>query len=312
MRGARRAWRWGAPVLAAAVLLAVPGGAAARGGRETYVAHGGSTTTGRVRATHGFRVKFVETSTRHFKVKVLGHRSETTYTTRGGPYASGRVSARLGRRGRFDLRFVPVGRPRRIAIPRWCKGPPAEWQRGYLAGRYRFRGERDFTEAAGVRVSAARLSWSPLRCHYLDGSPRQEPAPRARLQAWRRGRTSLAFGALLYPRGARPAARQVRFRAEISRRAGRLSIVHEAEVEAPASAITFPGGPQLPEVVTVSPPAPFSGSATFDRTPESTFTWSGDLAVRFPGLDPLRLSGPRFGARVCALQGCVSKEPETE
>jgi hypothetical protein len=76
-------------------------------------------------------------------------------------------------------------------------------------------------------------------------------------------------------------------------------------VAAPERTLLFPGAPHLPEEVAVRPPAPFAGSAEFLRTPESTFTWTGDLAVTFPGLDPIRLTGPRFGVQICVLKGCA-------
>ncbi|HET7508324.1 MAG TPA: hypothetical protein VFJ53_08205, partial [Solirubrobacterales bacterium] len=89
-------------------------------------------------------------------------------------------------------------------------------------------------------------------------------------------------------------------------------ISREVKVGATESTFVFPGGPKLPEEVTVEPPKPFAGSAAFTRTPESTFSWSGDLSVEFPGMNPVRLAGPGFGAGVCAVDGCVSQEPEPE
>ncbi len=55
----------------------------------------------------------------------------------------------------------------------------------------------------------------------------------------------------------------------------------------------------------IQPPAPFTGSATFSRTPESTFTWTGDLAVAFPGTNPLPLSGRASRLEYCALRSCI-------
>jgi hypothetical protein len=74
----------------------------------------------------------------------------------------------------------------------------------------------------------------------------------------------------------------------------------------PARASTFSDA--HPEHLTVSPPPPFSGTGTLARTPESVFTWRGDLLVQVPGLDPIPLAGPSFGSDYCMREsGCVRR-----
>jgi hypothetical protein len=97
----------------------------------------------------------------------------------------------------------------------------------------------------------------------------------------------------------------VGFVAELNETAGRVSVRRKVVVATGESALVFPGAPDLPEELQVKPPLPFTGSAEFLRTPESAYTWSGDLAVTFPGLDPIRLTGPRFSAVVCSAKGCL-------
>lgn len=302
---------WGAAVaLVAAIVLAAPAGSL---GARTYVYHGGFETLATVRGTHGFRVEFAETNRHRLRVVVKGRHSTTAYRAPVGSASPGRIEGSLGGRGRFDLRFVPVGRPRPVPIVNWCSGPKGVWQPGYLVGRYRFRGERDYTRVGGRRVPAAVNSWSRLLCRYATSEPfHPDGEPRAHLSTWADPGRRTIFGAAVFRRHARPPGRRVQFRASTSEQAGRVSISREVKVVAPESTVAFPGGPKLPEVMKVTPPAPFTGSATFARTPESTFTWTGDLAVDFPGLGPTRLSGPTFGARMCALEGCVDQEPETE
>ncbi len=159
-------------------------------------------------------------------------------------------------------------------------------------------------------------SWSPLRCHYVNGGRLSAgPTPRAHVSAWRYGHQpagAVGFGAVLFPHHAHPARQRVHLRAWTSKQVGRVFVEHEIGVTAPETTVAFPGGPKVPEDITLSPPAPFTGTAAFTRTPESTFTWTGDLAVEFPGLGPIRLTGPSFDARMCALEGCVSQEPEPD
>lgn len=304
---ARRAWGIGAAALSVAIVLAAPTPALASG---TYVWGPGYVTYATVRGTHGFKVKFAAGSRGGLKVTADGEGSTTSYEARTASVAPGRVSGDLGGRGRFNLRFVPVGQPEALTIPRWCTAPHhTSRQRGYLVGRYRFRGERDYTQVRGRRLPAALESWPRLHCHYLKERFHPLRQPRSAVGAWRH---QVRFGASLFHRHARPPGRRVSFRAAVTERRGDVTIHREAKVAASERTVAFPGGPKLPEEIEVTPPAPFTGSATFTRTPESTFAWIGDLAVHFPGIAPVRLAGPRFAARMCAREACLSQEPGRE
>lgn len=48
---------------------------------------------------------------------------------------------------------------------------------------------------------------------------------------------------------------------------------------------------------TVRPPKPFRGSATFQRNPDGTRSWSGSLGVSLPGA-AVELTGPTFKAEL--------------
>jgi hypothetical protein len=294
---------WGAAASVAALALAVPTGSSAAG---TYVYHGGFETLGTTHGTSGYEIELAETGRRVLRVTVAGRHTTTTYKVPVRSPSIGRIVGNLGRRGNFDLHFVPVGKPKPVPIVPWCTGPKGVFRRGFLVGRYRFRGERDYTRVSGHLLPAATNRWSPLRCRYATSEP-SGSRPRAHLSVSSRSGPRTVFGATVFHRHERSAGQRVQFRATLSQREGRVSISREVDVDAGEGTVAFPGGPKLPEVVTVTPPAPFTGSATFSRTPESTFAWSGDLAVDFPGLGPLRLSGPRFLARMCALEGCVAQ-----
>jgi hypothetical protein len=302
-----------AMALAAAALLVLP--AVSSAAPKTYVSHGGSVVYARVHGSNGYHVNFSENGKRYFDVHVVDHDTTTRYDLRGGPVADGRVSANLGKRGSFDLRFVPVGKSQTVPIVNWCSGPKGRWQPGYLVGRLRFRGERGYTEVHLHKVPAARETWSSLRCHYLpaaafhgDFKERRAKLNVRPVGTDRHSSVFEYFGATIYHRHDRPRGRRVAFHASRREEAEGISISRQAQVEAPESTFRFPGGPKLPEVVEVTPPAPFSGSASFIRTPESTFEWVGDLSVAFPGIDPVRLAGPSFTAAICELGGCVRQE----
>jgi hypothetical protein len=56
---------------------------------------------------------------------------------------------------------------------------------------------------------------------------------------------------------------------------------------------------------TVTPPAPFSGSATYRRAvAEKSESWLGSLVGDFPGLGTVSLAGPEFCAEGVLFKGC--------
>lgn len=306
--------------LLVALALLAPGGASAG---ETFGYGPGSVTFAQVRATHGYRVNFSENDKGYFFVRVKGHGTTTDFATHTKRARDGRLIADLGRRGSFDLRFVPVGKPERLPIVSWCESSGrGAWQPGYLVGRAHFRTERGYARIDIHRVPAASESWPHMVCEYGNYTPPgHHKEQRASLDAYASTSTGgfsldppkrvLDFQAIQYFRHAKPADHRVEFVAELSEAAGRVSVYRRATVAADESTLLFPGGPQLPEELEVKPPPPFSGSGRFLRTRESTYNWSGDLAVTFPGLSPIRLTGPHFEVGVCEAKGCLLRQPET-
>jgi hypothetical protein len=306
------------PVLVAAALLASTSAA----GAETFAFGPGFVTFARVKATHGYRVNFSENEKGYLFVRVKGRGSTTDYATKVARAPAGRLVGNFGRRGRFDLRFVPVGKPEALPVGSICTGPKGSLQAGYLIGRAHFRTERGFAQIRIHRVPAARESWAHLVCELTGGLPvfGHPKEKRTTITATASDSRSifvapkrvLTFTATEFYRHAKPAARRDLFVAELMDRTGRISVHRKVVVAAPERSLLFPGAPQLPEEFATNPPAPFSGGAEFLRTPESAYTWSGDLAVSFPGLGPIRLAGPRFAVTICALKGCVSRAGENK
>ena len=312
--------RWGgaALVLSVAVGLLAPAASLAA---ETFSFGPGSVTFARVSATHGYRVNFSENDKGYFFVRVKGHGTTTDFATHTARARPGRLVADFGERGRFDLRFVRVGKPEPVPTGRFCHGKKGGWQVGYLVGRARFHTEGGFARIAIHRVPAAEESWSRLTCELghipLPGHPKEKrttfdavatsPTKGVGLAAPKR---ALGFEATQYYRHAKPADQRVTFTAVLRERAGRVSIRRQVKVATGEHSLLFPGLPPMPEELEVKPPLPFTGSAEFLRTHESTYTWSGDLAVTFPGLDPIRLTGARFDITMCASRRCVARPAE--
>ncbi len=304
-------------VLAIAVGMLVPAGAVAG---ETFGFGPGSVIYARVSATHGYRVNFSENDKGYFFVRVKGHGTTTDFAMHTRRARPGHVVADFGRRGRFDLHFVPVGRPEALPVGGRCQGRPGSWQPGRLVGTARFRTERGYARIDLHHVFAADESWSHVVCEFgnlagLFGHTKEKRDTLAAIAigpdaASKGSKRRLDFQMTRYYRHAKPAAKRVLFIAELKEGIGRVSIDRKVVVATSERSLRFPGLPQMPEEVEVKPPLPFSGTAELLRTHESTFTWTGDLDVSFPGLDPMRLTGPRFGVAVCASEACVLSQAE--
>jgi hypothetical protein len=74
---------------------------------------------------------------------------------------------------------------------------------------------------------------------------------------------------------------------------GPMQISRTVISSAPAADFSFDPGFNA---AALTPPAPFSGSGTFLRVGDGSTTWSGSLAVSFPGEPNVALAGPQFTA----------------
>jgi hypothetical protein len=92
----------------------------------------------------------------------------------------------------------------------------------------------------------------------------------------------------------RPKAR-AHYEVGISEMSNGISIGRFAGLVTPAGTFTYD-----PKVLTatLSPPAPFSGSAQFHRSAKPANRWSGNLTVDLPGRAGVKLTGGGLTARL--------------
>lgn len=238
-----------------------------------------------------------------------------------------RFETTFGKLGRLDLRFQPSGRVTYGKRRRHCRGPDRYTTHyGVFVGTARFRGEDGYTAVDAHRVKGKEVTPAALHCFDFisagprstiwdaltspstmnpTGSPSAEavskldlaPPPRLRhllggqgrrtmLQAhWHLAVAAQAFGAV--QRGHR---RPVFF-AEALRTEERLALVRLATaVGSPADLLAS----DSLSTATVTPPTPFSGEGSFRHADDGTKSWTGSLAVSFPGAPDVPLTGPVF------------------
>ncbi len=290
-------------------MLLIPASAAAAADSNHYSVDPGYTTHVELQGTNGYRVNLWANNRDQVTIKVRKAGIVTEYQTRGETRGRYGAVADFPGFGRVSFQFKANGRHHRFSLPPWCEGPDGLALEGRILGRIRFDGEKKYTSVDVSRAKAEVETWPRLRCRYL------EPDGRTRRQQWTatfgafaETLPSIEFTAKRYSRRLRPASRQVVFNVFTGAREHGIWIFRSARVVADNSTFAVPDPEKSPENVILRPPPPFSGTGIFQRTPESTFAWEGDLTIQFPGLDPLPLTGERFAIDYCAQLGCVQRE----
>jgi hypothetical protein len=185
------------------------------------------------------------------------------------------VRADLGGLGLIDVTLHRSGH--KVVVQSKCLREKIRYEPGVYEGTLRFEGEGGYTSA--TQTSARRLLTIPLgNCHGSgSGESRGSGLPGARLAG-----LSYAHGRVLkfqFNKN-RQRAKSI-FSASVDERRGDVRITRGVEGNAPSGAFVFADDLRS---ASLHPPAPFSGSATLHRDPNSFMaTLSGDLRLHFPG-----------------------------
>jgi hypothetical protein len=235
----------------------------------------------------------VNSATGHsVRVEAYGSSGSVTYTVPGSISDEG-IHADLGKYGRIDMQWVPNGRVREVRKKCRYKGVK---QRFYDAGSYvgtlRFRGGGGFTSVHQRRV-AWRQSWYSGgfgACGYSLGTG--EPGAGIVIEAGERGHISTPVHLFVYKphQGAK-----VEYSAHSEQKTGRIKITRNAFSIGGTHSLTAAG--EYPSVsATISPPAPFYGTAKFEPSGPEKGTLTGTVGVEFPDHTKVALAKKGFEA----------------
>jgi hypothetical protein len=92
-------------------------------------------------------------------------------------------------------------------------------------------------------------------------------------------------------------------------------IVQNLKSPVGSSLTTLPG--ERPSIATLKPDRPFTGEGSYLATSPTSHSWTGSLAVRFPGL-AVPLAGPDFSSTLCVVSvlvksnGCEYQPPDSQ
>jgi hypothetical protein len=197
------------------------------------------------------------------------------------------IHARLGTLGRVDLDLHLSGGDK-TADSR-CLHHPESFQAGTYEGVFEFDGEGGYTHARATRV--AGMSWQSLYLgHFACGGGGsgesfgpEEPGARLLGISYANGRT-----VKFQINKNRPAGKTI-FTASLAERRDGIKIYRQLSGVAGPGAFHY--GAKV-RTATLSPPAPFLGTAHLTRSRNSVSPLlSGDLKLAFPG-HTVRLAGP--------------------
>jgi hypothetical protein len=235
-------------------------------------------------------------------VKHNGHGhdfTESVYLARGVATPN-RLQATFGRLGKLSMRFRPSAEGEHERR-RTCRGGLRLAQRrGAFVGSFRFRGEDGY-----VQVHAHRATGSTLRvlgrCHRRHphllrtksspltpeetSTPFASQPPTGVIAIKREGVQLTAFLAFSRHRRASFFALREETRGHLA--IARIAVARkrtELHVDEAATAMR------------VRPPAPFRRTGAYRAAPDGTTTWTGGLAVNFPGAPRFPLAGAGFEA----------------
>lgn len=284
--------------LAALGCLVAPGGAAAKSGH--LVLRPGRTAEIKLPRSHGYTLRVLTRGRRTVSIVAVKPRPTSVVTYRAkGHVRDGRIEADLGRLGRIDVDFRggrPKPQPSEPGLK--CKGRRPLERKGVFSGTIRVHGQRGFVDVS-VKHARGRLvrsfrqvcktSISRATRRREAGSEMQSTQLEARSHAHGR---RISFTELALAEEAPSIAN-----AKLHKRVGRVDVSETALVVGSAG-IEFSDPGSSPETATVSPPSPFSGSATYSRG-GTTASWTGSLAVLLPGSGRVPLTGSGFHATLC-------------
>jgi hypothetical protein len=227
--------------------------------------------------------KVVLTLFRHGEVAVYETEAELTEDT---------VKARFGKLGELDYAFTPAR----------GAGRCAELGAGTFEGTFAFTGENEYVKFEADRASATVFGRGSNKCK--EGRRAAISARRAQVG---RGAAEDEAALLVHSRLPLPIRSMLVFEIEEKDRdraffssfneekAEGMLIARGAQVAAPRRDFTWN---LKTGTAHIAPPAPFTGSATFERRPGGHSVWRGSLRAPMLGGQPFRLAGGDFQAQL--------------
>jgi hypothetical protein len=234
-----------------------------------------------------------------------------------------RLDVKIGGLGHFRGRFVATS-TKSEAPEKGCTGDPTIVEKGVFVGSFSFHGERGYTTIGSHRERGAVTRQGAMSCKSQapagKGRRHRSTRPTKAQRQAEKGQFSLIAGTpdvrLLFQaqREESPEPEEgppTTFLASVDSRTGPLRVIRAATLfdigPEDGAAFLTPNATEPLAEATLTPPAPFSGSATFHLENPHTASWTGDLAVELPGLGTVPLTGGAIEAAMCKSSTICTK-----
>lgn len=289
--------------------LTLPAGAAAKPGYFVLPAYRYAELS--VHGSNGYQIRIDRQQPGSLSVVASKGRRTVNYFL---PHVGGsteRIRAKLPRVGRLALRFHRRRTSRRRE--RWpgCTGGAQSIQKGVFTGTIRLHGERSYTAVSLHRAGGEVVSVEREVCKRSGGGHERSSEATFLLAGSRTPAGLLDLLSFEFRPGLPDGAAFVSFNASLDHHRGRMRIQNGVSAFSEDPGDFRVEGGRKPSSATITPPAPFTGSATFSRQPDGSISWSGDLEVELPGVGPVALTGPSFEPQLCVGDRCEGHSETT-
>jgi hypothetical protein len=272
--------------------------------------------------SNGYQLKLV--SDGHGEVLLLARRGTALSAVYSAPGNASRrgIHADFGEFGLVDVRWTRKKIEERKP-PKICEGRPTTVGRGVFHGTIELRGQEGFVEAHLEQAHGGFRQYRRQVCHVSDdryapeyGRPHHDRGSHPHpgdddlfatnvLQA-----TSEVGGRTVELIASEPGLPRIEFfDASATELVGQVQIAVRAAALGKGKSLTF-SDEHPPQSASMTPPPPFAGSASFERTGPGTDEWTGDLTAPLPGMGDVPLTGDAFEVKVCrrdlvgGFEGC--------
>lgn len=290
----RKHWLLG--IVAVIVICALPVNAVAKQGH--FVIGPSRSAEFRVKGSGGYSIAVLGDHGRVYLAVRRGNLS-ATYSAHGTTSLE-QIKARFGSLGRVSVRFHPDGPARLVPLPKGrCQGRGELIQRGTFVGVIQFEGEQAYTDVDVTRAKGKVTNAFKQICSRGAGEGGGQPPFQLTELIARSESANAIVAAFKAVSKTIPRLDSATFIASLSESLpGPLFIVRSITASTDISAFTSSESGGRVTSATISPPAPFSGTATFERKKGNRGTWTGSLSGEFLGRGAVSLVDPDFIAEI--------------
>jgi hypothetical protein len=303
-------------VVAVAALLVLPAGAVAKPGFSVEGPQRWSEF--KLRATNGYRISVSATPARRkrdsnvYITAAKGQRNTFQYVARGIATGDGSIKTKLPGVGRIAVRFHELKASRK-AIADNCKGRASIIRHGVFEGSIELHGEHGYTSlhsrSAPGKITQSFRQVCDQREPGHRGSGGRDSFHLETLLAGKEEGRSLSFSVSRFDLGPKFGGPSVFFSASSAAQRHGFFVFTSVSAEGKLATFLTPDPAGTLEDASVSPPAPFHGSATFHLDSPTSANWTGTLGVELPGVGDVPLAGAGFWSALCEDTTCTKTAP---